>query len=335
MNTDRTDTRSPHLGLEDLIAEVTGQVISDQARDHLAACERCLAEASRWDMVSDGVRVLAASAPEVAQPGWPLEGGQREPAAGRRRTRLAVGAAAALVLLAGASYGATAAVTGHAPGTARNAAQTPGAGTSATALTAVSGCAGLKQADGTLEQVSGTRLVIKTGSGQPVTVTTTASTMASVGGAPLSDITDGARVTVVGLSSDGTIAAQKVGVGSPFKAPLSANVAIELPPGWVGVLGTVADASTSGFTVVTSSGTRTPVTTSSATQVHVLHASLSEFRVGARTVAAGYLGAGGTLSAAVIVQLGPKQATKMQLHLDVGGCSPASIGQAYTSAFGS
>jgi hypothetical protein len=89
---------------------------------------------------------------------------------------LAAGAAAVLVLLGAAGYGVTAALTGHAPGTV---------------LTTVSGCA-------TLEQVNGSSLVVKTASGQPVTVTTTASTTVSLAGALLGDITDGASVIVRG-----------------------------------------------------------------------------------------------------------------------------------------
>jgi hypothetical protein len=95
---------------------------------------------SRWDLVADGVRGLAAATPEVAQPARPRHTRPRVLAGPRRRTVLAVSAAAALVL-GGAGYGVAAALTGHAPGTV---------------LTAVSGCATLLQVDGTLEQVNGT-----------------------------------------------------------------------------------------------------------------------------------------------------------------------------------
>ena len=95
--------------------------------------------------------------------------------------------------------------------------QLSGTGTE-TVLTAVTGCTQLEQADGTLEQVNGSSLVIKTASGQPVTVTTTATTFVSVSGALLGDITDGASVMVRGYSSDGTIKAAIVTVGQPFSA---------------------------------------------------------------------------------------------------------------------
>ena len=87
-----------------------------------------------------------------------------------------------------------------------------------TALTAVIGCSQIEQADGRLEQVNGSSLVIKSASGQPVTVTTTASTFVSMSGPLLSDITDGASVMVRGHSSDGAIVAAIVTVGQPFSA---------------------------------------------------------------------------------------------------------------------
>jgi anti-sigma factor RsiW len=331
MNADRANTRSPHLGLEDLIAGVTGQATGDGAREHLATCERCRAEANRWDLVADGVRGLAAAAPEVAQPARPRQAGPQVLAGPRRRTMLAASAAAALVLVGAAGYGAAADLTGHVPHTARTGTTTTTrTGTKATALTAVSGCAGLKQADGTLEQVNGSSLVIKTAGGQSVTVTTKASTMASMARAPLSDITDGATVTVVGHSSDGAIAANRVNVGSPFRQPVSGSMTFRLLPGMAGAYGTASDVTTSGFTVVTSGGTRVPVTTSGSTAVRVFHASLSQLQAGASTIAAGYVGPGGTLSATVVMQPQPGSAGNM--HLDLGGCTPASIDQAYTSA---
>ncbi len=220
MNAGPADTRSPHLDLEDLIAEAAGQPIGDPAREHLASCEHCQLEANRWNLVADGVRGLAAAAPETAQPARPPRAGQRVLAGPWRHVMLAVGgAAAALVLVVGVG-----AVTGlvhvHLSG--------PG---TETALTAVTGCTQLEQADGTLEQVNGSSLVIKTASGQPVTVTTTPTTFVSMSGALLDDIADGASVVVHGYSSDGTIAAAIVTVGPPSSA---VN-----PSGFVVVQGTV------------------------------------------------------------------------------------------------
>ena len=313
MNTDPASTRSPHLDLEDLIAGITGLAAGGRAREHLATCERCHAEANRWNLVADGVRALAAATPEVAQPARPRRTGPRTLAGPRRRATLAASAAAALVLLGGAGYGATAALTGHAPGTART-------GTTTAALTAVTGCAGLRQADGTLEQVNGTSLVIKTASGRPVTVTTTGSTMVGMVRAPLSDITDGAPVVASGHSSNGTIAADHVDLGSQPRAGK-----IQVPPGIVAAHGTVADASAAGFTIVTPGGTRVPVTTSAGTDVNIPRASLSQLQAGATTIAVGYPRPDGTLSAIAVLSGRPG-------IVDIKGCSPASIDDAITTA---
>jgi hypothetical protein len=315
MNADPPNTRLPHLDLEDLIAQVTGQATGDRAREHLAACEHCRAEATRWNLVADGVRGLGTATPEVAHPAPQRPAGSRVLAGPRRRTTLAASAAAALVLLGGAGYGAAAALTGHAPGTART-------GTATAALTAVSGCAALRQADGTLEQVNGSSLVIKTASGQPVTVTTTGSTMVSMSQAQLSDITNGAPVIASGHGSDGTIAADHVSVGS---VPHSGGGRLEVPPGIVAVRGTIADASATGFTVVTSGGTRTHVTTSSATRVNVPEASLGQLQIGATTIAVGHAGSDGTLSATAVLSGRPG-------IVDIRGCSPASVDDAITTA---
>ncbi len=306
MNTDPADTRSPHLDLEDLIAEATGQAIDDRAREHLTRCEHCRTEVNRWDLVASGVRGLAAAAgPEVARPGRPRSTGQRVLAGPWRRVMLVAGsAAAALVLLVGIG-----AVTGYV--------HISGRGTEA-ALTSVTGCTQLEQADGTLQQVNGTSLVIKTASGQPVTVTTTASTFMSMSGPLLSDITDGASVDVRGASSDGTIAAAIITVGQPFSA---VN-----PPRFVPVQGTVSDASTAGFTLVTSSGTRIPVATSSDTLVVVPHASPGQLRVGTAIFAIGHAGPDGTLSArgvAAITQF--RSGAALHVSMSVRDCSPSSI----------
>jgi hypothetical protein len=309
MNAGPADTRSPHLDLEDLIAEVTGQAIDDRAREHLARCEHCRAEANRWDLVGGAVRGLAAATPEPAQPAQPARPWRTPPrvlAGSRRRTVFIASAAAALVLLGAVGYKAATGLTRH---------------TSGTALTAVSGCASLEQAQGTLEHVKGTSLVIGTASGQPVTVTTTASTFVSMSGALLSDITDGASVMVRGHRSGGTIAAAFVTVGPPFN--------VVNPPGFVPVQGTVSDASTAGFTLVTSSGTRIPVTTSDATFVVIPHASLGQLRPGATIFALGHAGQDGTLSARAVASVSQLPAgPHINVSVSVRDCSPASIADA-------
>jgi len=289
MNAGPADTHSPHLDLEDLIAEAAGQPVAAQAREHLAHCADCRAEADRWNVVADGVRGVPAATPEAAQPGPP--GRTRRPVmAGRwHRAVLAAGSAAAAVLLLVGIGEATGFVHVN---------LSPGAGTGI-ALTAVGGCDQLEEASGTLVQTSSGGLAIKTASGQQVTLTTTASTFAAMSGALLGDIRNGAPVRATGYSSDGTIEALIVAT-----APSGASLEQTHPslPGGVTVQGTVTDAGAAGFTVVTSGGTRVPVTTSDYTTVTVLNVSPGQLQPGTVTVALGFSGANGTLSARAIVQ---------------------------------
>ena len=310
MNAGPADTRSPHLDLGDLVAKVTGQPVDERAREHLARCEHCQLEANRWNLVADGVRDLAAAAPETAQPARPRRTRRRVLAGPWRRAMLVAGsAAAALVLLVGLGE-----LTGYVH------VHLSGPGTQ-TALTAVTGCSQVQQAGGTLEQVNGSSLVIKAASGQPVTVTTTATTFVSMSGALLSDITDGASVMVRGSGSGGTIQAAIVTVGQPFSA---VN-----PPGFVPVRGTVADASTAGFTLVTSSGTRIPVTTSGDTLVVIPHASPGQLQAGATIVAVGHAGPDGTLSARAVAAVSQlRSGPHTRVSVKVKDCSPRSIDEA-------
>jgi hypothetical protein len=308
MNADPTDTRYPHLDLGDLIAGAARQPMGDQARAHLTGCEHCQREANRWDLVADGVRGLADAAPGIDQPARPRRTGQRVLAGPWRRAMLVAGsAAAALVLLVGVG-----AVTGlvhvHLSGPGHR-----------TVLTAVTGCTQLEQADGRLEQVSGSSLVIETASGQPVTVTTTATTAVSMSGPLLSDIKDGASVMVRGSRSGGTIAAAIVTVGQPFAA---VN-----PPGFVPVQGTVSEAGTAGFTLVTSGGTRIPVTTSGDTLVAIPHASPGQLQPGAAIFALGHAGPDGTLSATAVASVSQLR-SGAHISVSVKDCSPSSITEA-------
>jgi hypothetical protein len=311
MNTDPAGTRSPHLDLEDLIAEVTGQPIDDRAREHLTRCEHCRTEVNRWDVVASGVRGLAGDGVHGAaetQPGRARRTGQRVLAGPWRRAMLVAGsAAAALVLLVGIG-----AATGYV--------DISGHSTQAT-LASVTGCTQLEQTDGILQQVNGTSLVIKTASGQPLTVTTSASTFVSASGPLLSDITDGASVDVRGSSAGGTIAAAIVTVGQPFSA---VN-----PAGLVPVQGTVSDASTAGFTLVTSTGTRIPVTTSGDTLVVVPHASPGQLQAGTTIFVLGQAGPDGTLSARGVAAITQFQSgATLHVSTSVRDCSPASIAEA-------
>jgi hypothetical protein len=191
-----------------------------------------------------------------------------------------------------------------------------GQGGGGTDLTAVTGCSQLQQAGGTLEQIHGSSLVIKTASGRPVTVTTTATTFVSQSGNLLGQLTDGASVRVRGPRSGRAIQAALVTVGPPFSA---VN-----PKGLAPVQGTVADAGKTGFTLVTSSGTRVPVTTSGDTLVVVAHASLGQLQTGTAVFALGQAGPDGTLAAravAAISQVPPGR----DLSVSVKDCSPSSV----------
>ena len=299
----------------DAFAGAAQDSLGRAAFERIISCEHCRVEANRWDLVADGVRRLAAATPQVAPPVRPRHTRPRV-LAGPRRTMLAASAATALVLLGGAGYGVSTALTGHASGTART-------GAKIESLSAVSGCAGLEQASGTLGRVNSTSLVINTASGQPVTVTTTASTMVSIFRAPLSDIIDGASVIVAGPSSDGTIAAQIVSMGLRSSGRYKLQT-----PGTVAVQGMVSGASTAVFTVVTSGGTQVPVTTSTGTHVMLFHASLGQLPAGSTAIAVGYAEPDGTVSAMAVIQPPPGYHGK----LSVQGCSPASIDDAITAA---
>jgi anti-sigma factor RsiW len=307
MNQDSTDTSFPHLDLTDLVAGASGQPIDGRARDHLAGCRECQLEVDRWNLVADGVRGLAADELETAPkapPARPRRTGRRVPRP-LHRTLLAVGSvAAAVAVLVGVGVG-VGVVHVHLN-------QSGGGGTT---LTAVSGCAQLGQAIGTIERVDGSNVVIKKASGQLVTVTTTSATRLSASGALLGAVTDGAKVTVVGTSSSGTAAADLVIVGG--------NPSLG-GPGVVVVQGTVTNAGAVGFTVVTPSGTRVPVTTSAATAVTVSDASLSQLQPGGSVIAVGYPGSNGTLSGVAVVQP-PGWPAGAHSSVSVKSCSRHSI----------
>ena len=223
---------------------------------------------------------------------------------------LAASAAAALILLGAAGYAATTPLTRHAPGTV---------------LTAVGGCTGVELASGTLEQVNGSSLVIKTASGQPVTVTTTASTTVSVAGPLLSDITDGASVIVLGPSSGGT----NRGRLRHRRAAARPGQRERRPEG---------DAAT-GLGRCPGDGIgrehrwlhRRHVRRNPGSGDHLwqharrsTRASLGQLQAGTATVAVGHAGPDRTLSAIRVLQQPPGSQFKVQFNVKARGCSPAS-----------
>lgn len=306
------DISTPHLDLGDLVAEVTGAPTGDRVREHLAGCEQCRLEASRWSLVADGVRGVMAAAPEPVQAAQPTRSAAPSRLTVRRvlatpRRRLAFAAAAAvLVGLAGYGVANVVSVNVHGPS---------GQTGTTTTLTAVTGCAKLEQATGTLDRVDGDSVVIRTAGGKLATVATTPTTRLNASGPMLGAITDGATVTAVGKGSGRTIAADFVAVGG--------RPTIDVP-GYVTAQGTVSDAGTAGFTVVASNGTRVRVTTSGRTVVTVSNASLGQLRAGAPTTAVGYAGADGTLTAIAVFQP-PNWLPGAHAEVTVKDCSPDSI----------
>jgi hypothetical protein len=153
-----------------------------------------------------------------------------------------------------------------------------------------------------------------------VTVTTTSATHVSMSRAPQSDITDGALVSASGHGSGGAIDANYVTLGNQPRGGI-----IEVPPGIVYAHGTVADASSAGFTIVTADGTRVPVNISADTNVEIPKATVSQLQIGAPSIAFGFPQPDGTLPAVGVLSGRPG-------ILDVMGCSPAQIDAAMTTA---
>ena len=179
------------------------------------------------------------------------------------------------------------------------------------ALTATS-CRSLKLAIGTLTSVSGRTLVIKPVIGPAVRVSTSASTTVTreVKGT-LADVRDGMHVIVSGARSDGRITARRIGV---TPSSLAAKAPALSVPAWpvrrlqpvlaLGLAnGTVADATTGGFTVDEPGGTHVRVSTSSSTTVVTLaKVTVAGLRTGQRTVAVGSVTGHHALAASTVEQ---------------------------------
>jgi hypothetical protein len=321
MSTGTQGTHDRHLDLEDLIAAVNGQAVDDQAREHLARCPACQAEANRWDLIAAGIHGLAAgadAAPDAAQAARPPHQVRRLLTGSRRRTVLTSSAAAGIVLLAAIGAGTATGFVHISVGSG-----SPG---SSAALTAVSGCASLELASGTIEQINGTSLIIKTASGQPVTVTTTPSTFLSTSAPLVRQIPDGTQVRVSGTRSAGTVTAGTITTGQPLTAGGPTR------PGSAVAAGTVTGATATGFTVLTAAGTRVPVTTSGDTLVIVVHATLAQLRDGTTTYAIGQAGPDGTLAAREAITVTQPPNGVISVH--ARSCSPSSIAEALGSLNG-
>jgi hypothetical protein len=327
---------APHLELEELLAEVS----SEAARVHLAACPECQAERERWESVAGGVRQLvAATALPPWQPGQALLGpaerrlspnAPRPPLAGaqtKRRQVVAAAAAAVVLAVAGVSYGLA----------GGSGSDGKGGPAIAAGLTAVSGCSGLVAGLGTVQQVNGASLVLKTPGGQPVTVAIAASTAVSreVTGSA-SDIADGARIFLRGIYAKGKVTAHSVSIGVTAKLPASAfgqlRPARERP--WVSA-GTVQDAARGSFTLVAPSGTRLPVTVPDTTAVvNLVRSDSSQLQAGDYVVAVGRAGKDGALAASTVEEGTslPHDRSRGISSLSGTGCAPSTIATAALAA---
>jgi|SRR5579875_3590661 len=342
----------PHL---DLTALLAADAAGAGPRAHLAACTACRTEAARWAAVAGGVRQLAATAPEPpdlpaltgARPRrFPVPGGSRRglPTAavtpghsgllGARRTRrltrpgLIAAAAAGILAAGGIAYGVTTA-SGGAPAAT---------GPANAGLISVRGCPGLYVVSGTLHQIRGTSLILTdTGNPghQPVTVTTSASTrvLTEVTGT-LSGVTDGRSVIVHGFRHGRLVAAANITVGVVIPQPRGVRVRVppHQPPAGIAI-GTAADVTAHGFTVITNHGhRRVPVTTSTSTTVYTMVATgLHRLTIGGYLLAVGQRGVHGTLAAGAAEQgsyLPHVQWVSRRQNLPFpgpGGCSPVSV----------
>ena len=316
---------STHLDIEDLIMEASGAPLTEEAEAHLAACPACHSDAERWATVARSVRRLVAATPAPAsslpddrsfgQLGTQVSSDQRHwrPTRIWRLPRRAyLGGAAAVLVVAAGAYG----LAGGFGGSGTPPAPSGGPRTVSAGLTTVNGCPALDATSGTLEQVNGPNLVIKTSDGQSVTVATSASTKISreVSGS-LDDIHDGAQVVVeTTTEANGTTVAQSVGVG--MASVIGKLKQLPIPPvlpvkvGGTGLgpqlglaSGTVADAGAGGLTVVEPNGTGVPLATTISTTVTVLSAaSVSNLETGEFTVAVGPSGTSSTLEAESLEQ---------------------------------
>jgi hypothetical protein len=298
-----------HLTLEAFAASADGTPPGSAAEAHLAACPGCQAEARKWNAVGRGVRLLTAA---YEPPPLFAAIGQLPARTPWRRRRVVLVSAAAAVVLGVTGYGLDSMLGSSARPAAGGAAPTSAAELAA-ALTPTE-CTRLEVAAGTLESVSGSRIVVRTGAGKLITVTASGSTQITRQVVrPLSDVKNGVQVFVdgSGSASGATIAAQSIAL-----LPRLANGPKPPPARLVGrpdlgrllaqrghAAGTVTDAGSAGFTVVEPGGHRVRVTTTSATTViEQANATAAELQKGKLTVAVGTPQANGTLAAASIQQ---------------------------------
>ncbi|MQA85980.1 MAG: hypothetical protein GEV03_15465 [Streptosporangiales bacterium] len=322
---------SSHLTLEELTAHANGAPMDAAARAHLGTCVTCRAEARRWNAAADGVRLLTAgSQPPPSLVDETLAAINGAPRSYRRprpgRPRAALASAAAVVLLVATAYGLTSVF-------GRDGRPVDGAGSASPDAALAAGltdtdCTNLKVVAGTLQETSGSSLVLRTENDRSVTVTTSGSTEITqqvTGG--LDDITNGSHVFVTGQGTESgdKVAARRVaimpksakGLPSPPRGPGGMNMT-EMMAERGHTHGAVTDVSDTGFTVVAADDTRIRVTTSSSTTViKQVDSGPDQLEEGKFTVAVGSPGDDGTLAAATVQQnsLSDKPAPRLPREL--------------------
>jgi Domain of unknown function (DUF5666) len=312
-----TTSTEPHLDLEELLAGVAGEPLSEQARDHLASCRDCRSEIQRWGTTSDATRTLVAA---TELPPWQLPAETTAYRPGRRALLTAAAAAAVLAAAGGTTWGLTS-----------------GGAVPAAALTAVTGCPGLAATSGILEQIDGTQLVVRTRDGQTVTVTTSSSTAVSIEvTGSLSDINDGAGVVVHGTRQGALLAAQNVLANMAQLPPDQRRPSGKIPeppkagPGPGIAAGTVSDVHAGGFTVTRLAGGQVHVTTSAATVVDTLTPGrVGQLRTGVHLIAVGQPGPDGTLAASTVEQGATLPSIEVPPSRSATGtCDPSAVASA-------
>lgn len=241
------------------------------------------------------------------------QGAFGESADGPQRRRFGRRAAAAVgiaVALGAGGYGVAVAAGGSAA-TPSGAAAQP-ANLSAAANSDGSGSAPgcglvfMRGAAGTLKSDNGSTLTVQGPDNSTRTVNTTSSTVAvRIASGSLADVVNGDNVLVGGTYANNTLTAKNIVTGSGLDGE-----SVKPPQGsanWLGygfASGTVADKTSSGFTVLTPDGGRVAVATSSSPTVDTtVKIAVSALRVGQRVAVSGTPDSKGTITATQVEEI--------------------------------
>jgi hypothetical protein len=233
--------------------------------------------------------------------------GDPGPVTRSRTGRTAAVAVGIAVALGAGGYGIAVAAGG--PGAAPNGGTVAaGASPSASGGGPAATCAGAFQrgAVGTLKSDNGSTLTVQSPDSTTHTVTTTSSTVVTrVSSGKLTDIANGDKVLVSGSFANNTLTAKSIVSGSGLDLGTGAapDGAARLS-GRGFASGTVADTTSSGFTVVTTDGGRVTVAASSSASVDtVTTISVGALHIGQRVTVAGTPDSSGKISATRVEEL--------------------------------